>query len=105
MVRKPGKNQRSKERCHDLGRKVHYRAKYFVLPLYTMHELCNQHISIALDPPNGVNNYCNLCTVKSKKTEQKPTTKNFVEFHNHSPLLTIIKAEGISSFFSFLKHC
>ena len=57
MVRKPGKHQMSKERFHDLGWKVHYRVKYFVLCSYTMHELCNQHISIALDPPNGVNNY------------------------------------------------
>ena len=58
MVRKPGKRQKSKERCQDLGWKVHYRAKYFVLRSYTMHELRNQHVSIALDPPNGVNNYC-----------------------------------------------
>ena len=35
----------------------------------------------------GVNNYCVLCTVKAK-TEQKHTTKKFVGFHNHSPLLT-----------------
>ena len=25
----------------------------------------------------------------SQKSEQKPTTKNFVGFHNHSPLLTM----------------
>ena len=32
-----------------------------------------------------------LCFVhgQSQKTEQKHATKNFVEFHNHSPLLTM----------------
>ena len=32
LVRKPGKHQRSKQRCQDLGWKVHARAKSFVLP-------------------------------------------------------------------------
>ena len=32
------------------------------------------------------NNYCVLCTVKSKKSKQKPTKKKFVRFHNHSQL-------------------
>ena len=45
-------------------------------------------MGIELDP-FGVNNYCVLCTVKAKKGEQKHVTKNFVEFHNHSPLLTM----------------
>ena len=33
-----------------------------------------------------------LCFVhcQGQKSEQKPTTKNFVEFHNHSLLLTMI---------------
>ena len=26
---------------------------------------------------------------QGQKSEQKPTTKNFVRFHNHSPLLTM----------------
>ena len=43
---KPGKHQRSKQRCHDLGWKVHDRAQSFVLGSYTMHELRNQHVSI-----------------------------------------------------------
>ena len=37
-----------------------------------------------------------LCFVhgqdKKKEREQKHTTKNFVEFHNHSPLLTMCSA-------------
>ena len=36
---KPGKHQRSKQRCQDLGWKVHDRAQSFVLALYIMHEL------------------------------------------------------------------
>ena len=27
---------------------------------------------------------------QGQKSEQKPTTKNFVGFHNHSPLLTMV---------------
>ena len=29
---------------------------------------------------------------QGQKREQKHTTKNFVEFHNHSPLLTMVNA-------------
>ena len=42
----PGIRQRSKQRCQDLGLKVHSRAQSFVLSSYTMHELRNQHVSI-----------------------------------------------------------
>ena len=33
-----------------------------------------------------------LCFVhdQGQKSEQKPTTKNFVAFHSHSPLLTMV---------------
>ena len=33
-----------------------------------------------------------MCTVngQGQKREQKYTTKNFVEFHNHSPLITMV---------------
>ena len=30
---------------------------------------------------------------QGQKSEQKPTTKKFVEFHNHSPLLTMLRRE------------
>ena len=43
---KPGKHQRSKQRRLDLGWKVHDGAQSFVLSLYIMHELRNQHVSI-----------------------------------------------------------
>ena len=39
-----------------------------------------------------------LCFVhgQGQKREQKPTTKNSVGFHNHSPLLTMAKRFGLS---------
>ena len=43
---KPGKHQRIKQKCQDLGWKVHDRAQSFVLRSCTMHELRNQHIAI-----------------------------------------------------------
>ena len=46
LVLKLGKHQRSKQRCQDLGWKVHDRAQSFVLCSYAMHELRNQHVSI-----------------------------------------------------------
>ena len=48
MVWKRGKHQKSKQRYQDLGWKVHDRAKSFVLPPYTMHELLKQQVSIGL---------------------------------------------------------
>ena len=42
---KAGKHQRSKQRCQDLGWKVHDGAQSFVLSSYTMHEL-RKHVSI-----------------------------------------------------------
>ena len=46
FVIKPGKHQRSKQRCQDLGWKVYDRANSFLLRSYTMHELRNQDVSI-----------------------------------------------------------
>ena len=43
---KPGKHQRSKQRCQDLCPKVHDPAQSFVLPSYTRHEGSNQQASI-----------------------------------------------------------
>ena len=45
-----------------------------------------------------------LCFVHGqgqKRKGQKPTTKNFVEFHNHSPLLTMVTC-NLSKLFSYL---
>ena len=32
---------------------------------------------------------------QGQKTEQKHTTKNFVGFHNHSPLLTVVQSTDV----------
>ena len=85
---KPGKHQRSKQRCQDLGWKVHDRAQSFVLALYIMHEL-RKFLLVS----SSVQSKQLLCFVhgQGQKSEQKPTTKNFVGFHNNSPLLTMIE--------------
>ena len=78
---KSGKHQRSKQRWQDLGWKVHDRAQSFVLPLYTMHELRNQHVSIGYFPAqNGVNNYCILCTIKAKKANKNIKQRTLSSF-------------------------
>ena len=78
---KPGKHQRTKQRCQDLGWKIHDRAKSFVLRSYTMHELRNQHVSIGQFPAQyGVNNYCVLCTVKTKKANKNIRQRNLSGF-------------------------
>ena len=46
MVMKCGKHQRTKQRCQDLCWKVHGHVQSFVLCSYTVHELCNQNVSI-----------------------------------------------------------
>ena len=43
---KHGKLQGSKQRCQDLGWKVHDPAQSFVFPSHTKHELLNQRVSI-----------------------------------------------------------
>ena len=74
---KPGKHQRTKQKCQDLRWKVHDRAQSFVLHSYTMHQLRNQHVSIGQF----------LCTVKAKKENKSIQQRlNIAEFHNHSPL-------------------
>ena len=69
---KPGNHhERSKQKCQDLGWKVHNRAQSFVLRSYTIHELRNQSVwSKQL-----------FVQCQGQKSKQKPTTKNFVGFH------------------------
>ena len=44
---KPGKHQRAKKRWQDLCWEDHDSAHFFVLRLYTVHKLRNQHVYIA----------------------------------------------------------
>ena len=91
MVRKPGKHQRSKQRCQDLDWKVHDPAQSFILRSYTlcMSDVTNTFLLVR----SSVRSKQLLCFVhgQCQKSGQKPTTKNFVRFHNHSPLLTMLQ--------------
>ena len=79
---KPGKHQPNEQRCQDyVGR-----ATILHNLLFCAHTLCMSYVTHMF---LLVSSYCTLCRVKDKKNEQKHTTKNFVEFHNHSPLLTM----------------
>ena len=73
---KPGKHQRSKQTCQDLGWKVHDGAQSFVLSSYTMHDyVTNTFLLVS----SSVRSKQLLCYVhcQGPKREQKPTTKNF----------------------------
>ena len=61
-----------------------------------VHELRNKHVSIG---PIVLSKQL-LCFVHGlgQKSEQKPTTKNFVGFHNHSLLLTMIDRKHLPYF-------
>ena len=85
---KPGKHQRSKQRCQDLCWKVHDRAKSF----FCTHTLCMNYVTKTfLLVSYSVSSIQQLCFAhgQGQKREQKHTAKNFVEFHNN-PLLLII---------------
>ena len=85
---KPGKHQRSKQRCQDLGWKVPDRAQSFVLALYIMHEL-RKFLLVSSSVQSKQLFF--FVHGQGQKSEQKPTTKNFVGFHNNSALLTMIE--------------
>ena len=54
-----------------------------------MHELRNQHFSIVSSLFGSKQLLC-FVQGQGQKREEKHTTENFDEFHNHSPLLTMI---------------
>ena len=90
MVRKPGKHQKSEQRCQDLGWKVHDRANL----LFCAHTLCMNYVTNTFLLVSSLVRSKQLLYFlhgQGQKSEQKPTTKKFVEFHNHSPLLTMIQ--------------
>ena len=78
---KPGKYQRSKQRCQDLGWKVHDRAQSFVLHELVTYKYVTNPFLLASSSSEQL-----LCFVhgQGQKREQKHTTKNFVRFPNHS---------------------
>ena len=76
---KPGKHQRSKQRCQDLGWKVPDRAQSFVLALYIMHEL--RKFLLVSSSVQSKQLFFFLCTVKAKKANknlQQRTLSGFI---------------------------
>ena len=62
--------------------------------LFCVHTVCMSNVTKTfLLVSSSVSSKQLLCFVhgQGQKREQKPRTKNFVEFHNHSPLLTMIE--------------
>ena len=86
---KPGKHQRSEQRCQELCWKVQDRAQSFVLRSYTMHD---NGTNTFLLVSSSLRSKQLLCFVQGEgqKSEQKPITKNFVGIHNHSSLLAML---------------
>jgi len=84
---KPAKYQRSKQRGQDLCCTTLHNL------LFSAHTLCMNYVTKTfLLVSSSVRSKQLLCFVhdQGQKNEQKHTTKNFVGFHYHSPLLTMI---------------
>ena len=80
----------SKQRCQDLCWKVHTVHNLF----FCLHTLCMNYVTKTfLLVSSSVSGKQLLCFVQGQgqKWEQKHTTKNFVEYHNDSLLLTMAK--------------
>ena len=90
LILKPGKHQRSKQRYQDLAWKDHDPAQSFVLRSCTI--CMNYETNTLLLDSSSVRSKQVLCFVhgQGQKSQQKQTTKSFDEFHNHSPLLTMM---------------
>ena len=86
---KPGKNQRSKQRYKGPCRKVHDHAQSFVLRSYTMY-VTNAILLVS----SSVSSKQLLCFAQGQRQKKTTThtTENFVEFHNNSPLLTMMRS-------------
>ena len=66
--------------------------------LFRPHTLCMNYVTNTfLLVSSSVRSKQLLCFVQGQgqKSEQKRTTKNFVGFHNHSHLLTMLKATAL----------
>ena len=85
----PGKHQRNKQRRQDLCLKVHDRAQSFVC-IHTLCMITKPKSFYWFVPQSAVNTYCVLSTVKAENVNK--STTNIVGFHNHSPLLTMVRA-------------
>ena len=64
--------------------------------LFFAHTKCIYQVAeTILLASSSVRNKQLLCFLhgQGQKSEQKHTTKNFVDFHNHSPLLTMLRSD------------
>ena len=91
MVMKPGKHQRSnKDGKINVGRSM----TVHKISLFCVHTLRMSYaIKTFLFVSSSVSSKQLFCFVQcqGQKRGQTHTTKNFVEFHNHSPLLTMLQ--------------
>ena len=76
-------------KIHDVGRSTTVYNLSFCLHTPCMIYIIKTFLLIS----SSVSGKQRLCFVhgQGQKWKQKHTTKNFVEFHNHSPLLTMVK--------------
>ena len=99
---KPSKLKWSKQRCQDLccGSTTMHNL------LFCVDTLCmNYETNTLLLVISSVRSKQLLCFVQGRgqKSEQKHTLKSFDEFHNHSPLLTMITRIKRREFYPFGK--
>ena len=84
---KPGKHQRSEQRCQHLCWEVHDRAQSSVLRSYTIFMSYVTKTFLLVTVPASVSSK-QLMAKKENKNIQQTT---FVEFCNHSSLLTMVQ--------------
>ena len=90
---KPGKHQRSKQRCQDIYLKVHDRGVDNLL--LCVHTICINHVTetlLLVTSSVSSKQLLSFVNGQDQKREQNHKTNNFGESHNHSPLLTMIEA-------------
>ena len=89
LVMKPAKHQRSKQRRQEIyvGRSTTLNNLFLCVHTLCMNYVTNTFLLVR----TSVRSKQLLCFVQgqSQKSEQKHTTKNFDDFHHHSPLLTM----------------
>jgi len=91
---KPGKHQRSKQRCQDLCWKVHDRTKSFVFRSYTMRELRNQHVAIGWFSVRSKQQLC-LCAWSRPKKRTKTYNKEICRVSEPFPSINYGNCEEI----------
>ena len=104
----PDWHQSNKQRGQDLGWKVHEGANL----LFLTHVLCINYVMAmfllvsCMNTRNHQLYFARFFALSTPKiAKKKPTTMNFARFHNHFPLLTMLKCECKVPFFNFCRWC